>query len=218
VRANASAGFAVITGSTPSTNINFTFGHGLGVAPSLVIYKHTAVSGNWQTYHRSGGGNNYNLNSTAGPANSGTWSGLDPTSTLITITSVIVSANSSAFVCYAFSPVAGYSSFGSYTGNGSADGPFVYTGFRPRWVMVKRTNSTGNWVIWDAARSGYNAVNDTLAADSANTENALTNNNELDILSNGFKLRISRAILNASGGSFIYAAFAEHPFATSRAR
>jgi hypothetical protein len=78
VRANASAGFAVITGSTPSTNINFTFGHELGVAPSLVIYKHTAVSGNWQTYHRSGGGNNYNLNGTAGPANSGTWSGLDP--------------------------------------------------------------------------------------------------------------------------------------------
>jgi hypothetical protein len=90
VRANASAGFAVITGSTPSTNINFTFGHGLGVAPSLVIYKHTAVSGNWQTYHRSGGGNNYNLNSTAGPANSGTWSGLDPTSTLITPSSRVL--------------------------------------------------------------------------------------------------------------------------------
>jgi hypothetical protein len=157
VRANASAGFAVITGSTPSTSINFTFGHGLGVAPSLVIYKHTAVSGNWQTYHRSGGGNNYNLNSTAGPANSGTWSGLDPTSTLITIPSGIVSANSSAFVCYAFSPVAGYSSFGSYTGNGSATGPVISgLGFQPYFVMIKASSTTGDWWMYDGARSPSN--------------------------------------------------------------
>lgn len=84
--------------------------------------------------------------------------------------------------------------------------------------MVKRTDSTGSWVIWDAERSGYNAANDTLAADSSNIENALVNNNELDILSNGFKLKTTRAILNASAGTYVYAAFAEHPFQTARAR
>ena len=219
VRANASAGFAVITGSTPSTNINFTFGHGLGVAPSLVIYKHTAVSGNWQTYHRSGGGNNYNLNSTAGPANSGTWSGLDPTSTLITIPSSIISANSSAFVCYAFSPVSGYSSFGSYTGNGSADGPFVFCNFRPRWVMVKASSSVsyGSWRIYDSARGSYNVIQQELYANISNSEDA--SNTIVDFLSNGFKLR-SGAIdgYNGSGATIIYAAFAESPFQYARAR
>ena len=219
VRANASAGFAVITGSTPSTNINFTFGHGLGVAPSLVIYKHTAVSGNWQTYHRSGGGNNYNLNSTAGPANSGTWSGLDPTSTLITIPSSIISANSSAFVCYAFSPVSGYSSFGSYTGNGSTDGPFVFCNFRPRWVMVKASSSVsyGSWRIYDSARGSYNVIQQELYANISNSEDA--SNTIVDFLSNGFKLR-SGAIdgWNGSGATIIYAAFAESPFQYARAR
>ena len=215
VRANASAGFAVITGSTPSTNINFTFGHGLGVAPSLVIYKHTAVSGNWQTYHRSGGGNNYNLNSTAGPANSGTWSGLDPTSTLITIPSGIVSANSSAFVCYAFSPVAGYSAMGSYTGNGSADGPFVYTGHRSRWIMLKRTDTSGGWVLIDTARSTYNLAVTYLYADLSNAESTF---DVLDINSNGFKLRNTFANWNASGGTYVFVSFAENPFQYARAR
>ena len=217
VRANATAGFAVITGSTPASYVNFTFGHNLGIAPSLVIYKHTAVGGNWQVYHRSGGGNNYNLNSTAGPANSGTWSGLDPTSTLITIPSTIVSANSSAFVCYAFSPVVGYSSFGSYTGNGSADGPFVFTGMRPRWVMIKGSSFAGeSWFIWDTSRNTYNQMGARLLANEALAENS----DQVfgDILSNGFKLRNTWGGINGSSNTYIYAAFAEMPFNYSRAR
>jgi hypothetical protein len=217
VRANASAGFAVITGSTPSTNINFTFGHGLGVAPSLVIYKHTAVSGNWQTYHRSGGGNNYNLNSTAGPANSGTWSGLDPTSTLITIPSVIVSANSSAFVCYAFSPVAGYSSFGSYVGNGvQPEGPFIYTGFKPAFLMIKSSSAgLDGWFIMDNKRPSSNLVNKYLYANTSDSE---ADANICDFCANGFKIRYNYAGINQNGATYIYAAFAEHPFQSSRAR
>jgi hypothetical protein len=220
VRANASAGFAVITGSTPASSVNFTFGHNLSVAPSFVIYKHTAVGGNWQVYHKSGGGNNYNLNSTAGPANSGTWSGLDPTSTLITIPSTIVSANSSAFVCYAFSPVSGYSSFGSYTGNGSSDGPFVYTGFRPKWVMVKCTQDIAGdieqWVIKDTTRSTYNEAFDNLYANLSNAEDDAAGS-AVDILSNGFKLRGTYGGINGSA-TYIYIAFAESPFSYSRAR
>jgi hypothetical protein len=217
VRANASAGFAVITGSTPSTNINFTFGHGLGVAPSLVIYKHTAVSGNWQTYHRSGGGNNYNLNSTAGPANSGTWSGLDPTSTLITIPSVIVSANSSAFVCYAFSPVAGYSSFGSYVGNGAQpEGPFIYTGFKPAFLMIKSSSAgLDGWFIMDNKRPSNNLVNKYLYANTSDSE---ADANICDFCANGFKIRYNYAGINQNAATYIYAAFAEHPFQSSRAR
>ena len=217
VRANASAGFSVMTGSTPASSVNFTFGHNLGIAPSLVIYKHTAVSGNWQVYHRSGGGNNYNLNSTAGPANSGTWSGLDPSSTLITIPSGIVSANSSAFVCYAWAPVSGYSSFGSYTGNGSADGPFVYNGHRVKYLMVKRTDSTGDWFILDGVREPYNYVSRQLGANNSGAESGPDAYN-VDFTANGFKLRNSIAGFNASAGSYAYIAFAESPFQYARAR
>jgi len=217
VRANATAGFAVITGSTPASYVNFTFGHNLGIAPSLVIYKHTAVSGNWHVYHKSGGGNNYNLNSTAGPANSGTWSGLDPTSTLITIPSTIVSANSSAFVCYAFSPVVGYSSFGSYVGNGSSDGPTVYTGMRPRFLIYKRTDAadTVGWIMIDSARDPYNVATKYIVANGSTAEGTT---NVVDFLSNGFKLRVPGADGNVSSGTYIYAAFAEAPLNYSRAR
>ena len=219
VRANASAGFSVMTGSTPASSVNFTFGHNLGIAPSLVIYKHTAVSGNWQVYHRSGGGNNYNLNSTAGPANSGTWSGLDPSSTLITIPSGIVSANSSAFVCYAWAPVAGYSAFGSYTGNGSADGPMVWTGFRPRFLLWKRSDSTGDWIIFDSARDTYNYAEKQLLPNSSSAE-VVTGGGfvRIDFLSNGFKIRSTDSYVNANGGTYVYFAVAENPFAYSRAR
>jgi len=221
VRANATAGFAVITGSTPASNVNFTFGHGLGVAPSFVIYKHTAVSGNWHVYHKSGGGNNYNLNSTAGPANSGTWSGLDPTSTLITIPSGIISALSSAFVCYAFSPVAGYSSMGLIQANGSTDGPFVYTGHRSRFVLIKGTTRASNWVVIDTARNTYNVIDYYLQPNSsaAQATASSTSGPYIDVLSNGFKIRSNGGDVNNSGSDqYIYVSFAESPFNYSRAR
>jgi hypothetical protein len=125
--------------------------------------------------------------------------------------------NSGNMVAYCFAPVAGYSSFGSYTGNGSTDGPFVYTGFRPRWVMVKRTDSTGNWTIKDTSRPGYNVTNLNLFPNLANAE---TTEYTVDLLSNGFKVRETAFPndWNASGGTYIYAAFAESPFQYARAR
>jgi hypothetical protein len=222
VRANATAGFAVISGSTPASNVNFTFGHNLGIAPSFVIYKHTAVSGNWQVYHRSGGGNNYNLNSTAGPANSGTWSGLDPTSTLITIPSTIVSANSSAFVCYAFAPVVGYSSFGSWTNINSTSGVFIYTGFRPRMIILKNTDNVEQWFIYDSARRTYNVNNPDpteLRPNSSAAEGSYSLDVTIDFLSNGFKIRgNTTSEINFGTRSYIYGAWAESPFNYARAR
>jgi hypothetical protein len=220
VRANPTAGFSIVT-YTGNATTGATIGHGLNVPPSLVIVKNRDTATNWCVGHVSAGFIKYlELNTTlAATSASSLWNNTNPSSTVVTLGSdTLVNQSTKNHIAYCFAPVEGYSAFGSYTGNGLADGPFVYTGFRPRWVMVKRTNSTGNWIIWDAERSGYNTDNDTLAADSSNVENALTNSNELDILSNGFKLVASRAILNASAGTYIYAAFAEHPFRSSRAR
>ena len=118
-------------------------------------------------------------------------------------------------VIYAFAPVAGYSSFGSYTGNGSADGPFVFTNHRPRWILLKRTDTTSNWTIIDTAREGYNVDNDPLYPNLSNAEGTT---DLADILSNGFKLRSADASVNANAGTYIYASFAEQPFQYSRAR
>jgi hypothetical protein len=127
-----------------------------------------------------------------------------------------VNSSAGTFVAYCFAAVDGYSAFGSYTGNGSTDGAFSYVGFRPRWVMIKRTDTTGNWFMYDTSRDTYNVTIQELYANLSNAEAAGTT--DLDILSNGFKLRASSAGINASGGTYIYAAFAENPFRISRAR
>jgi hypothetical protein len=128
-----------------------------------------------------------------------------------------VNQNTLRFVAYLFAEVAGFSRFGSYTGNGSSDGPFVYLGFRPRWILLKRTDSSfgGDWEIWDTSRSTYNAVNAELYANSSSSESSATNP---DILSNGFKIRSSAANYNASGGTYVYACFAENPYKLALAR
>ena len=120
------------------------------------------------------------------------------------------------FVAYCFAPVAGYSAFGSYTGNGSTDGTFVYTGFRPRWLMIKRTDAVQQWWITDTARNPSNTCNLDLFANLANAEE--NNGYNLDLLSNGVKIRTSTNDRNASGGTYIYMAFAENPFKNSLAR
>jgi hypothetical protein len=120
-------------------------------------------------------------------------------------------------VAYSFAAVAGYSAFGSYTGNGAADGPFVYTGFRPRYVLIKRSDSTGNWDVFDTSRDPYNASGQVLYPNSSSAEQTFSPFG--DILSNGFKIRNSAATdFNANGGTYIYAAFAETPFRYSLAR
>jgi hypothetical protein len=223
VRANASAGFSVVTFSIASASATIsTFGHGLGVAPSFVIFKVRTVADDWTVYHGSISSPTSNwltLNSTA--AAGGATSTFSTSSTTFGVrgTRLLASGTSGDIVAYCFAPVAGYSSFGSYVGNGSAsDGPFVYTGFRPRWVMVKYTSGAGgHWMIRDAARNTFNAADEALYANlSGATDTGSTYS--CDFLSNGFKVRGDYGSQNISAGTYIYIAFAENPFATSRAR
>jgi Concanavalin A-like lectin/glucanases superfamily/SPRY domain len=212
---NTTSGFSIATYT--GTGANATVGHSLGVAPSMVIVKRRDTTGNWGTWHTSIANTNYLLlNSTAASASGTTyWNSTTPTSTVFSIgTSTDVNANTGTYVAYCFAPITGFSAFGSYTGNGSTDGPFVYLGFRPRWVMVKRTDSTSDWYIWDTSRDTYNVETNTLLADTAGAETSATS---IDDLSNGFKCR-SSTVVNASSGTYIYAAFAENPFNYSRAR
>lgn len=219
IRANTSAGSAIATYT--GTGANATVGHGLGIAPSLIIIKrrNTAVS-NWQVRHSSvAAANSIQLNLTNPAAAAATvWNSTAPTSTVFSVgTDASVNASGGLYVAYCFAAVSGYSSFGGYTGNLSLDGPFVYTGFRPRWVMIKQTTaaSATGWVIVDSARLGYNVDNNPLFANS-NAIEATTD--LLDITSTGFKIRSTDASVNASAGTYIYAAFAESPFQYSRAR
>ena len=124
--------------------------------------------------------------------------------------------NTATYVAYCFAEVEGYSKFGSYTGNGSADGVFVYTGFRPAYIMIKRTNGVANWVVLDATRDSYNVGGLELFPNTSGAEN--NNSPEIDFLSNGVKLRWTYSGTNASGGTYIYMAFAESPFKVSLAR
>ena len=123
--------------------------------------------------------------------------------------------NSGSMIAYCFAPVEGYSAMGSYTGNGSADGPFVYTGFRPAFLLARRSDATQNWIIVDGERSPSNVVNKGIYADLTNAEQT---SNRCDFLSNGFKIRTNNGELNTNNGAYIYLAFAEHPFNTARAR
>jgi hypothetical protein len=220
VRANATAGFSIVTYT--GTGANATVGHGLGVAPAMMIVKRRSTTDDWAVYHSAIGATKFlYLNLTSAQDTSSTrWQDTTPSSTVFSIgSSGQVNGSGSTYVAYCFAPVVGYSSFGSYTGNGSSDGPFVYTGFRPRWVMVKASTSVsfGSWRIYDSARGSYNVIQQELYANLSNSEDA--SNTIVDFLSNGFKLR-SGAIdgYNGSGATIIYAAFAESPFNYARAR
>jgi hypothetical protein len=146
------------------------------------------------------------------------WNNTSPTSTNFTVgVNGGVNQNTSTYVAYCFSEIAGFSKFGSYTGNGSTDGPFVYTGFRPRWLMIKKTDTTSDWWIWDTSRNTYNQMQSVLYADLSDAEFTGSVFN-FDALSNGFKNRSSNVTVNGSGATYIYAAFAENPFNYSLAR
>ena len=216
VSASLSSGFSIATYT--GTGANATVGHGLGVAPDLIIWKNRSSVQNWVTYHRSlGASGNVYLNLTAGySADSTTQNNTAPTSSMFTVaTSTAVNGSTHGIVAYCFSAVAGFSAFGKYTGNGSADGTFIYLGFRPRFFMVKRTDTAESWWIIDTARLGYNASNPELYPNLTNTEGG---NATSDILSNGIKLRNTWTGANTSGATYIYAAFAENPFSIARAR
>jgi hypothetical protein len=218
VSANTTSGFSIVTYT--GTGANATVGHGLGVAPSMVIVKNrTDGTRDWLVYHSSIGNTAavfLNLTS-ASVALSAYWNNTSPTSSVFSLgNSSAGNGSTNNLVAYCFAPISGFSAFGSYTGNGSADGPFVYTGFRPRWVMLKKTSATDDWVVFDTARDTFNVVNDWLFPNLSNAE--LTSAGSPDVLSNGFKLRSTSGATNASGATFIYAAFAENPFKNALAR
>jgi len=217
VRANTTAGFSIATW-TGQTSGSATIGHGLGVAPSVVLVKGRNDPGQWWMYHSAMGNTQYIwLNNTSGSqTGSGTnaFANTAPTSTVFTVgTSFASSSPIVDWVAYCFAPVAGYSAFGSYTGNGSTDGPFVYTGFRPKFVLCKPSSAVNNWSIYDTSRSTYNLSSVVLFPDLSNAETSSTG---MDILSNGFKFRGGND--NANGTTYIFAAFAESPFKYSLAR
>jgi len=215
VRANISAGFSVVTWS--GTTANATVGHGLGVAPQFILFKTRGNAYNWRVYHASLGNTKaLILNLTNTPATSATYfNNTSPTSTLIHL-GTSDETNDASMVAYCWAPVAGYSAFGSYTGNGSSDGPFVYTGFSPRWILVRNESVTQSWALNDTARATYNLVDAYLAPNLSGSEQ--TTYAKMDILSNGFKVRETDSFINGNGNTHIFAAFAEAPFPYARAR
>ena len=217
VSVNVNAGFSIATW-THSTSANYTFGHGLGVIPAMTIVMQRENGGaNHDVWHQSFAyTSKLRLNATSATAAS--YMSATPSSSVLSISSGWFASNS-ALVAYCWAAVPGYSAFGSYTGNGSADGPFVYCGFRPRWIMVKNASAAGTpWDILDTSRSAYNLSVASLFPDQALAEDTGTNFNA-DFTANGFKIRTTAGTSNGSTNTIIYAAFAETPFAlNNRAR
>ena len=217
VRANPSVGFSIVTFNSGSAGQK-TVGHGLNAAPAFVISKTRDQAGtNWTVYHESLGKDNFvNLNSTgAASSSSSIWGISSPTSSVIGLNSGTTTGASGDCVFYCFAPVDGYSDFGTYVGNGSTDGPFVYTGFRPKFLLTKSSSGATNWHIVDSERGTSNVIGPYLTPNATDAE---LNYGGWDLLSNGFKLRNVGNTINSSGATYIYAAFAENPFKTARAR
>ena len=215
--ANTTAGFSIV--KYVGTGANATVAHGLGVAPDLVMVKSMGNTFNWVIYSRPvGATKQLNLNLTAAEdPQSSIWQDTDPSSTVFTIgTEANVNTSTDDLIAYCFASIEGYSKVGSYTGNGNADGTFIYTGFKPAYVLTKQYNTTNNWYLQDDARNPYNSVDKRLNPNLSDAEYSGTV--LCDYLSNGFKIRHADGSQNASGGSYLYLAFAESPFKYSNAR
>jgi hypothetical protein len=220
VRANPQAGVSICTFNVGASGAK-TFGHGLNSAPKMVIVKSRTSALGWTTYHASviTATNQYiQLNTTAAILSvAGIWGSALPTSSVVGIGSgTNVNANDDC-VAYCFAEVEGYSKFGSYVGNASADGPFIYCGFRPKLIIGKRTDAVENWIIYDTSRDSFNVASAQLQPNTSIAET--TANSLIDFNSNGFKFRSTNSFNgNSAGGTHIFMAFAESPFKYARAR
>ena len=217
VQANTTAGFSIAT-YTGNSNSPSSIGHGLGVVPKFYIIKQRDAVNAWKVYHSgiATDAEDYvmELNTEAAREDNAIWNDTGPTSSVINFTDHgAVNQSGETYVAYSFAEVQGYSKFGKYIGNGNANGPFVYTGFKPAFVMQKRTDDVGGFNMVDNKRNVFNVADRRLFANVANAES--TTKTAFDFLSNGFKLRDSNTSLNASGSTYIYMAFAENPFTTS---
>ena len=209
VSANQTSGFSIVTYN--GRDATDTIGHGLGAEPSVILFKCRSNTGSdWYSYWKPLGNNStIRLNNTGGTSSpTGLWNTTSPTSSVFTvISSDVINRVGRTFVAYCFAEKTGYSKFGSYVGNGNADGTFVYTGFKPAFVMFKG-NNTSDWQLWDNKRDTFNPVEKAI---HPNANGGASTDQDIDFLSNGFKIRSNQAHLNGSGVEFIYMAFAEAP-------
>jgi hypothetical protein len=219
VSVNTTAGFSIV--SYTGTGSNATIGHGLGVAPAFMMIKNRDAAQGWCIYHHKNTSapqtDFLSINSTDSTVDaSDRWNDTAPTSNVFSVANHADTNGSSAtYIGYFFNEVKGYSKFGSYTGNGNADGAFVYTGFKPAWLLIKPI-ATASWRIWDNKREDYNGnVNQTTLNANENGVEYDDSSVAIDFLSNGFKGRSSNSDISGSGTSYIYMAFAESPFVNS---
>ena len=212
VSANTTSGFSIVS-YTGTGSSGATIGHGLGVAPKMIIAKNRSIASNWLVYNYSMSANGdyaLFLDSTSAKDNTQDyWGDTTPTSSVFTVGSR-QEANGSGnnIIAYCFAEVKGFSKFGSYTGTSNFDGPFIYLGFKPAFVLIKRTDSNNWWHIFDNKRDEFNLTDKVLYPNASNAEATIVLG---DIVSNGFKLRQADADVNGSGASYIYMAFAEEP-------
>ena len=212
VSANTTSGFSIVKWT--GTGSNATIGHGLGVAMKTIIFKRLDISDSWYVFNDSNGWNN-RLHLDGDQANAAAPNvlrGITPTSSVFSVGSDgSVNASGGSYIAYCFADVQGFSKFGKYIGNDSAtDGPFIYTGFKPAFILGKRTTNAGGWWMLDSKRPGINVTDEYLLADSSQAE-ADDGSFATDFLSNGFKVRASNGNFNTNGDSYIYMAFAEAP-------
>ena len=215
VSANQTAGFSIVS-FTGNGSAGATVGHGLASVPKFIVVKTRSTAANWITYNAYNGNTDYMYFNQTGAtaATVQAWNNTSPTSSVFSLgNSSEVNGSGTTMIAYCFSEIKGYSKVGgSYTGNGNADGTFVYTGFKPAFIIAKRSDGANNWIMHDNKRPEYNPTN-ILFPNLSNVE--LSSNNQFDILSNGFKCRASTSDSNTSGGSYIFLAFAESSFVSS---
>ena len=204
------------TGTGINAGQSHRVNHGLGTTPHVMLFKSRGAAGDWVVYHHKNTDapeTDYLVlnegNATADSANK--FNDTAPNTSYATIGGDD-NISSGTMMLYSFAEVQGYSKFGRYNGNGNTDGPFIYTGFQPAWIMTKRTDNTGSWLIHDNERNGLNPDNDEL---EVNTNSQEVSNDRLDIVSNGFKIRNSAGYVNTSNATYVYMAFAKHPFVSS---
>ena len=210
VSANTTSGFSIVK-YVGNASAGATIGHGLGVVPKVMIVKSLSGAYNWGVYHASLGSHTKYLYLDATNAvatDSGNFDNVPTSSTFLVGSNNTVNKSGDNYIAYCFAEKKGFSKFGSYVGNGNADGTFVYTGFKPAMVIIKRTNTAANWVIFDNKRGAYNSNSPELQPNTSAAEAAVTD--RFDFVSNGIKFR-SSSYPNGSGNSFIYMAFAEAP-------
>jgi hypothetical protein len=210
---NTDAGFSVVTYA--SNGNNYTVPHGLGVAPNVVIVKNRSITKFWAVYHSSLGNTKSTFLDTAAIADADAtyWQNTTPSSTVFSVGTNSGNNSGNAMVAYSFAEKQGYSKFSSYEGNGNANGTFVYTGFKPAFIMNKGSENASSWCITDVENSPFN--DGSLEFFKANEPDAQSSRSNYDILSNGFKMRTTDADYNGSGNKYIYLAFAKNPFVTS---